>query len=113
METAIPSIVGSPKSLMTAFKEIKEPNPTQEDIKLALISELSTDPRWEAVVEYIDGLITRYVNVEITPTDTPESVGVKYMVAEKVMKILEPLRKLPELMGEQYDQQQREERAGK
>lgn len=107
-EFAIPPIMG--RDVINAFKKIKEPTITSEDRKLMSISELQGDPRWELVVEYIDGLISSYVKVDITESDTPTTVGVKYMIADKIMKILTPLRTLPEDLGNQYDKENQESR---
>ena len=107
-EDAIPPIMGT--DVVSAFKEIKEPTIGEEDRKLMSISELQGDPRWELAVEYMEGLISTYVKVDILPTDTPSSIGIKYMVADKVMKILAPLLTLPEDLGKQYEQETREAR---
>ena len=88
------------KNIMGAFKENEPEEPKLEQEKLEFIKGLSGDDRWEAFKKVIDDMESQYRNINLVDSDTPESIGYKYLVSRTVIEVLEIIKNLPDNLRE-------------
>ena len=95
METALHDTT---KVFIEAIKEI--PNVETERENDELISSLFMDPRFTALQDYINSMIKQLDNLEgiIQPSDSPEEIGFRYMIAKVAKTYLITVRDLPEVI---------------
>lgn len=96
----IPSVQGT--DLIGAFRETapKDPTAEAETRKLEFIKQLRDDDRWEALKDFIDDLIRQYKDVVLVDSDTPETIGFKYLVSKRVVEVLELVKSLPDKLDQ-------------
>lgn len=102
MEVVVPS-----NDVIRTFKKIEEEIQPAE--KLAEksdneIGQLSVDPRWLKMKETLDQQIAQWERqIPIEVTDTPESVGFRYIAARLVAGALKAVRDLPDAIAQGVD----------
>lgn len=97
METALHDTT---RVFIEAIKEI--PNIETEKENDELIASLYLDPRFIALQGYIDSMVTQLDNLEgiIQPTDSPEEIGFRYMIAKVAKTYLITVRDLPKVLAD-------------
>lgn len=96
METALHDTT---QVFLKSIKEIPDVETEKENDEL--ISALYLDPRFTALKDYIDTMIDQLDRLEgiIEPTDSPETIGFRYMIARVAKSYLETVRDLPETLA--------------
>lgn len=85
-----------PKMTTTYRKLIKQRTDAEkQDELLDRITTLVGMPAWQAMKEVMQGQIDVYDNIEIG-NDTPEQIGLRYMVSKVIKEELRYLMDLPE-----------------
>lgn len=99
METAVPS-----NDVVRTFKKIEEeiiPAEKAAEKADSEIGQLSVDPRWLKMKEAIDAQVRMWEKeIPIEVTDTPESIGFRYLAGRLVAGALKAVRDLPDAVSE-------------
>lgn len=103
METAIHT--GS-DSIFASYKKLQQrPEIKKEISKSDRLASLSTSDDWKALQEVIDAHIQQLTDLRsVSPEDTVEAVGFRYLASQIAIEHLKEIRNLPDRVNKQLKQ---------
>ena len=88
---------GADSLFATQQKIVEKPQVKEEVTKNKSLARLADSDDWRVMVEEIDRLISHLKDLRaIGPTDTAESVGIRYLASVVAIDYLEDIKSLPE-----------------